>query len=167
MAASVKLIENSARNHEKLTLEQLSVSWEKPLNWYGTGSACEEHLCAGMPEPLSHPWGAHPAVSAHPPLSWSAEHTAANGASIPNNQCTTTQWGRKHVLEVMPSKRVMGLNWCPRCWGWELSFCPVQWYCSSWTTCLHSPLSQSCPYTTHPSSSGLPSRPFRGCSCAG
>lgn len=67
---------------------------------------------------------------------------------------------------VTPSKRVMGLNWCPQCWGWELSFCLVHWYCWSWTTCLRSPLSQSCPYTTHPSSSRLLSRPFRGCSCA-
>lgn len=66
----------------------------------------------------------------------------------------------------MPPKRAMGLNWCPHCWGWESSFWLVHWYCWSWTTCLRSPLSQSCPYTTHPSSSGLLSRPFRGCSCA-
>lgn len=66
----------------------------------------------------------------------------------------------------MPCKRVMGLNWCPHCWGCELAFWLVRCYCWSWTTCLHSPLSQSCPYTTHPSSSELLSRPFRGCICA-
>lgn len=111
--------------------------------------------------------GAHPADSAPSPLSWEqSTQGCRQGFNTQQSMHNNTQWGRKHVFEVMPSKRVMGLSWCPQCWGWESSFWLVQWYCSSWTTCLHSPLSQSCPYTTHPSSSGLLSRPFRGCSCA-
>lgn len=97
MAVSVKLIENSARNHKKLTLEQLSVMWEasEPV-W--SSSLWGASVCRSTWAFEPHQ-GGHPAVSACSPLSWSAEHTAANRASTPNSQCTT-QRGRSHVSKV-------------------------------------------------------------------
>lgn len=119
-----------------------------------------------MPEPWSHPEVlTQQSVSAHP----STDQLSTQLPTEPQHPTINTQQQSEEEPRfpgVMPSKRVMGLNWCPQCWAWELSFCLVHWYCWSWTTCLHSPLSQSCPYTTHPSSSRLLSSPFRGCSCA-
>lgn len=141
------------------------LSREKLLNWYGTWLPCEEHLCAGM---LSLWVTLRCSASSECPLTpeLSAEHTAPKGTSIPNNQCTTTQWGRNLPWGVMPSKRVMGLSWCPHCWGWELhsglytdtAEVEPRAYIPHWVRAV---------LTQHISCSGLLSRPFRGCSCAG